>query len=144
MDHIAIMKKSWGLIPKILSGDKTIESRWYKARIAPWDRIKVGDRVYFKNSGESVTVVTEVDRVLQFDNLDLKVFENIMVNYADQICLINRDYNGYYQNKKYCILVFLGNVKKLDKPFDIDKTGYGCSCAWMTMDSVEEVVKTSE
>ena len=25
MDHVAIMQKSWGLLPKILSGEKTIE-----------------------------------------------------------------------------------------------------------------------
>jgi len=42
MDHVAIMKRSWGLIPKILSGEKTIESRWYKKRIPPWNRISKG------------------------------------------------------------------------------------------------------
>lgn len=32
MEHVAIMKKSWGLTRKILSGEKTIESRWYRFR----------------------------------------------------------------------------------------------------------------
>lgn len=30
MEHVAIMRKSWGLTDKILSGQKKIESRWYK------------------------------------------------------------------------------------------------------------------
>jgi len=30
MQHIAIMKKSWRLTEKILAGEKTLETRWYK------------------------------------------------------------------------------------------------------------------
>ena len=32
MEHVAIMKKSWGLIEKILSEEKTAESHWYKTK----------------------------------------------------------------------------------------------------------------
>jgi len=69
MEHLAIMKKSWGLTDKILSGRKKIESRWYSARRAPWDRIKKGEIVYFKDSGGPVRTRTEVDKVMQFENL---------------------------------------------------------------------------
>ena len=64
MEHIAIMKKSWKLTEKILTGEKKIESRWYKAKYAPWGRIKAGEVVYFKDSGEPVTIKTEVARVV--------------------------------------------------------------------------------
>ncbi len=40
MDHVAVMKKSWGLVPKILAGEKICESRWYKSKRPPWDIIK--------------------------------------------------------------------------------------------------------
>ena len=64
MDHVAIMNKSWGLIPKILSGSKTIESRWYKTKRTPWDKIAKGDTVYFKNSGEQVVEVrSDIHRI---------------------------------------------------------------------------------
>ena len=43
MEHVAIMKKSWGFIEKILGGQKTIESRWYSLKSKPWDNIK-GER----------------------------------------------------------------------------------------------------
>ena len=69
MDHVAIVRKSWKLTDKILSGQKTIESRWYASRRAPWNRIRAGETVYFKNSGEPVTIKADVEKVLQFDNL---------------------------------------------------------------------------
>ena len=47
--HVAIMKKSWGLVEKILAGEKTVESRWYKSKCVPWDRIKPKDIIYFKD-----------------------------------------------------------------------------------------------
>ncbi len=45
MDHVAIMKKAWKLIPKILDGQKKVESRWGVNKCAPWGKIKVGDNV---------------------------------------------------------------------------------------------------
>lgn len=141
MNHIAIMKKSWGLIPKIVSGEKTIESRWYKNRVAPWDRIQIGDTVFFKNSGEAVTAVAIVSKVLQFSDLDKKQFNEIIGEYADQISLTNKDYNEYYQSKNYCILIFLENVRELEEPFTIDKAGYGSATAWMCVENLEKVKK---
>jgi len=64
MDHLDIMNKKWNLIPKILSGEKKIESRWYMARFVPWGRIKKGDTVYFKDAGMPVTAKAKVSKVL--------------------------------------------------------------------------------
>ncbi len=140
MDHIAIMKKSWGMIDKILSGKKTIESRWYKSRYAPWDRIKRGDNVYFKDSGRPVTVRAEVAKVLQFDDLDRDKFKRIIKNFANNICLRNCDYNQY-KDKNYCILVFLKFPYKIKKSFLIDKTGYGSSAAWICVEDIRKIKK---
>ena len=67
VEHVAIMKKSWRLLPKILSGEKTVESRWYSIKAAPWGRIHPGDPIYFKDSGEPVTVRAIVEKVDAFD-----------------------------------------------------------------------------
>lgn len=141
MDHVAILRKSWNLLPKILSGEKTIESRWYKARFAPWDKVNKGDIIYFKNSGEKVTAKAKVNKVLQFKELDEVVFNKIIDNYADEICLLETEYNEYYQSKNYCILIFLDqtSVKTIVKPFDIDKSGYGVSTAWMCVGDINDV-----
>ncbi len=139
MHHVAIMKKKWKLIDKILSGEKTIESRWYKNRYKPWNSIKAGNLVYFKNSGEAVTAVAEVEKVLQFDNLDKNQFNYIIRNYGKSIGLRNAKYSDYYKSKNYCILIFLKDAKELQCPFSIDKTGYGNACAWLCVDDVKNL-----
>jgi ASC-1-like (ASCH) protein len=83
-DHLAIMRKSWGFLPKILRGEKTIESRWYKHKHVPWDKITPGDVVYFKNSGEPVSVKAVVSRVLQFANLTPQRVKELLDEYGEQ------------------------------------------------------------
>ena len=138
MHHVAIMKKEWGLIPKILSGEKAIESRWYMARYAPWDRISAGDSVFFKNSGEPVTVKATVAKVEQYEQLDSKEVKRLLYRYGEKDGLGIDDLPKFYEmfkNKKYAIFVFLTNPQKVE-PFEIDKTGFGAMAAWLTMEDV--------
>ena len=76
------MKKSWGLTEKILDGRKKIESRWYLNKYRPWNVIKTGDTVYFKNSGEPVKIKAGVAKVLQFQGLNPAKVKNILNKYA--------------------------------------------------------------
>ena len=78
------MKKSWELIPKILSGKKIIESRWYKNKSAPWGRINKDDTIYFKNSGEPVTARVTVNKVISFENLTPKIVKEILAKYGKE------------------------------------------------------------
>ena len=82
MEHLAIMRKSWGLTDKILNGQKKIESRWYSVKYKPWDCIKEGETVYFKDSGGPVKIKTEVSKVIQFDNLTPKKVKEILDEYG--------------------------------------------------------------
>ena len=138
MDHIAIMNKKWKLIPKILDGSKAIESRWYVNKIKPWNSVKAGDYVYFKDTGEPITVSAKVSKVLQFDELNEEKFEYIMDNYADGIQVLTREYDEYYKSKNYCILIFLKDVKSVE-PFNISKEGFGNACAWMCVDNIDSI-----
>ena len=105
MEHLAILKKSWGFLPKILSGEKRIESRWYKARYAPWDKIRTGEIVYFKESGKPVTIEAEVDKVLQFSGLTPKKVRELLEQYGADIG-IEKSKISYFSLK-----LFLGEVK---------------------------------
>lgn len=141
MDHIAIMKKSWGLTRKILTGEKTIESRWYQTKHLPWDRIRAGDTVYFKDSGELVSVKARVAKVLQFSDLTPQKREEILVQYGEKDLGtkdILPEVKRYTEGKKYCILIFLENPEKV-APFEIDKTGFGAMSAWLAVDNVERI-----
>ena len=143
MHHVAIMKKSWGLTQKILSGEKKIDSRWYTSRVAPWDRIKPGDMVYFKDSGEPVTMKAEVSKVLQFSDLTPEKVKSILDEYGKDDGINHEDIPKYfemYRDKNYCILIFLKNPH-LVRPFHINKKGFGVMSAWITIEDIKHVVK---
>ncbi|OGF27489.1 hypothetical protein A2331_00825 [Candidatus Falkowbacteria bacterium RIFOXYB2_FULL_34_18] len=144
MEHIAIMKKSWRLTQKILSGQKKIESRWYKVKRAPWDLIKTGEAVYFKDSGAPVTIKTEVDKVIQFSDLTPKNVKKILYQYsrADGLGIDKiPEFFKMLKDKKYCILIFLKNPQRI-KPFEIDKSGFGAMSAWISVEDVN-LIKVS-
>jgi len=82
MHHIAIMRKSWGLLEKIVAGEKTAESRWYKTPRPPWNKIQTGDTIWFKNTGEPVTVKAKVTRIIQFGNLTPEKTKEILEKYG--------------------------------------------------------------
>jgi ASC-1-like (ASCH) protein len=137
MDHVAIMKASWKLTEKVLSGEKTIESRWYTSRRTPWDSVVVGERIYFKDSGSPVTACATVAKVLQFELTSEKVKE-ILDTYGAQIGIPPASVPKFYErfkDKKYCVLVFLEDARAVE-PFDIDKKGFGNMAAWITVEDV--------
>ena len=138
MDHIAILDKKRKLLPKIISGEKTIESRWYQTKRTPWHNIKKDDTVYFKDSGERVTARARVKDVLFFDELNKEKVQKILQKFGKAICMETLEYTSYYDKKKYCILIFLEDVSEI-KPFDIDKTGFGNACAWMTVKDIKKI-----
>jgi ASC-1-like (ASCH) protein len=141
MEHLAIMKKSWKLIPKILSGEKKIESRWYMAKFAPWNRIRSGETIYFKNGGESVSAKATVGKVLQFEDLNKTKIKQLLNEYAKDLGI--KDLLGnlkFLQNKRYCILIYLENAQEIE-PFDIDKKGFGNACAWICTNSIKRLRK---
>ena len=145
MHHVAIMNKSWKLIPKILSGEKKIESRWYQTRRAPWNKIHKGDVVYFKNSAEAITASAEVFRVLQFSfsnkspEKSLEEARLVVKKYGKEICIVNPDPSTWGKVPRYCILIFLKNPASIKQPFKIHKKGFGSAAAWPTMKNIKEV-----
>ena len=132
MDHVAIMKKSWGLTQKILTGEKRIESRWYKSKHFPWGKIEKNDTVYFKNSGEPITIKALVTKVLQFSDLNQKKVKEILEKYGKDIGIAEnqphthskiperrvegREWVGVadFLKKKYCLLIFLKILLELN------------------------------
>lgn len=141
MQHVAIMKKSWGFLPKMLSGEKRIESRWYISRYAHWNKIKRSETVYFKNSGEPVTLEARVEKIKQFENLTPRQVKKIINRYghSDGIALNDkRKFYKLFKHKKYCILIFLSDIKKI-RPFNIDKSNFGMMSAWITINKIDKI-----
>lgn len=141
MHHVAIMKKSWGLTDKILSGEKIIESRWYSMRVRPWNAISIGDTVYFKDSGHPMKLKATVKNVLQFEDLNPNKVSGILKKYGSDDGISKEDISKYFElfkNKKYCILIFLQDVEPV-QPFQINKKGFGMQSAWVTVKNIEDI-----
>jgi ASC-1-like (ASCH) protein len=135
------MKKSWGLTGKISDGRKKIESRWYKIKHKPWDAIKAGDTVYFKNSGESVSMKAEVGSVMQFSGLNAEKVKDILSEFGSDDGIESKDIPEFFEkfkDKNYCILIFLKNPLKI-KSFEIDKKGFGSMAAWVTVKNINSI-----
>ena len=139
------MKKSWGLIPKILDGRKTIESRWGKNKSAPWHKVKVGETVYFKNAGEPVTVATKVKKVIEFERLNSRKVKEILQKYGGEDGIAVSDIKKTFdwaREKRYCTLVYIEKAKRV-RPFAIDKSGFGIGAAWISVPKIKDIKQAS-
>lgn len=65
MKHIAILRQLF--YDFVLSGLKTIESRWSMHKIAPYNKIKIGDTIFIKKTGDKILANAVVKDVKFFD-----------------------------------------------------------------------------
>ena len=138
MDHVAILSKRLDLLGKILSGEKSVESRWYMHKRDPWNKVKEGDTVYFKESGSPVSAKAVVSKVLQFGDLDKDRVSGLLEEFSDGLGISEERFSSLKERlkeKKRCILVFLENPERIE-PFNIDKTGFGLMSAWLCVDDI--------
>lgn len=140
MHHVAIMKKSLGMIPKILSGEKTIESRWYQTKRAPWGRVLAGDTVFFKDAGCPVVIKARVSRVLCQELYTVNDVQQFIDIYGKDICLHDTDVSSRERIPRYVILVWISDVARIE-PCVIDKTGYGMGNAWLICHDIHDLMK---
>lgn len=139
MDHIAFMRKSWGLTEKIATGQKTIESRWYNVKYPPWGKIAPGDAIYFKESGEPIRLRAQVAKIHTYTDLVPQQVHALLEEYGEA-CGIEPeqmpDYYARFQHKRYAIFIFLKNPQRI-APFEISKAGFGKKASWISVENVE-------
>ncbi|MDD3661657.1 MAG: hypothetical protein PHG63_01200 [Candidatus Dojkabacteria bacterium] len=139
------MKKSWHLLPKIQSGEKTVETRWYRTKRCPWDKIRKGDTIFFKDSGEPVTLKSHACSVEymtpQTEAQRIAIMKSVI---RQDLCCshIPEDVRTYISNKRYCIIIHLTEPQPV-RPFHIDKTGFGAQSAWLCLDDIRRIKRKS-
>lgn len=104
----------------MLKGNKTIESRFSKKKIVPYEKITKEDIVIVKASGGKVVGYFTIKEVLFFD-LTLEAIENIKAKYNKELCAEDT----FWEQKKdsrYATLIKIEKLVKL-KPFSISKKG---------------------
>lgn len=110
MKHIAILRQPF--FDMVLSGEKTIESRWSMNKVAPYEKVSVGDDILLKETGKDVTA-TAIVKDVKYYELTPKIVEAIRLQYGKQIGTNKfKDWEATL-HKKYCTLIWLSNVKNV-------------------------------
>lgn len=128
MFHIAILQKKWFNL--ILSGEKTIESRFSFNKIAPYGKVAVGDIIYLKETGKNITAKAKVKDVKFFELTPLSV-EQIRINYGNAIGVSSVKAWENTKLKKFGTLIFLENVEKISE-IKVDRS---CGTAWFVLNN---------
>ncbi len=109
--HLAILKGEY--LDAIVSGDKTIESRFTKTRRAPWGTISAGDTVYLKVTSGPVRAIAEVGRVCCYEIPGPGDIEAIRAEFGDAIGGSD-EYWLDKRNSRYAVLVWLEKVRPIE------------------------------
>ena len=111
MEHIAILRQPF--FNMILSGEKTIESRWSLSRIAPFERVKAGDVIWLKETSKDITARAIVKKV-KFYNLTKNKADEIKKKYGKEVGTDKFEDWERYRNKEYLTLIWLKDVQKIE------------------------------
>lgn len=108
--HLAIFPRNY--IDKILSREKTIESRFSKVKCAPYGQVSIGDIILLKEQSGPIRGQAEIAKVIFFSDLT-----------PESVICIKKEYNNrlraddeFWEAKmdaKYATLMFLRDVQEL-------------------------------
>ncbi len=116
--HLGIFREPY--LTYILDGKKTIESRFSKKKILPYDQISQEDIVIVKKSSGNVMAYFTIKKLLFFDLAKIPIDE-IRIRYNKQL-YVEDNFWIIKKNSNYATLIFIDKIVKL-KPFPIDKKG---------------------
>lgn len=104
----------------MLEGKKTIESRFSKNKILPYNQISKDDIVIVKKSSGNVVAYFTIKEVLFF-NLNETSIDEIKTKYSKQLC-VDESFWLSKRNSNYATLIIIDKIVKLNS-FHIDKKG---------------------
>ena len=124
-NHLAIFTRD--ALDQIFSGQKSVESRFSKKRLAPFGQVNAGDKVFMKQSGKDICGQFTVKKVLSFDNLDKEDWQLIKVNFWPHISFgieeLDKVFLKEHQTAKFGTLIFIEQVEQLiTSPFTYRKS----------------------
>lgn len=108
-NHLAIFKGKAGEL--ILSGKKTIESRFSRVKLPPFGIVSSGDLVYIKPSGKDIIGQFRVKKVIFFDNLDADDLSDLKKRYGKSLA-VSEEYWEKNRNSRYATLIFIGDSSR--------------------------------
>lgn len=132
--HLAIFSES--AVKAILSGSKTIESRFSQKRIPPFGQVNIGDIVYIKPSGRDIVGQFKVKKVISFEGLEENDRQMIRREFGRQISLGSTEKDNQFFNShsasNYCTLISIERVEQfITSPLKFKKSDQR---GWVVLD----------
>ena len=115
--HLVILKRPY--LEAILAGCKKVESRFTRTRRAPFGRVSVGDKIFFKLSSGPVCATAMISAVKHFEKLTPKQILKLKEQYNQLIC----GSDEYWQSKaesNFGFFIWLDKVRSIE-PVKINK-----------------------
>lgn len=126
-EYARLANKTWHLgiftepcLSYMMECQKTIESRFTKNKIVPYNKITKDDIVFIKKSGGNIIGYLTIKEVLFFD-LNATNISFIKDHYGTKLC-VDEIFWEQKKNSKYATLIMIDQIKKI-KPFKINKKG---------------------
>lgn len=116
--HLGVFTEPY--LTYMLEGKKTIESRFSKNKILPYNQINKNDIVIVKKSSGNVVAYFTIKEVI-FYNLSITPISEIKAKYNEQLC-VDENFWIIKKSSNYATLIIIDNLVKL-KPFHINKKG---------------------
>jgi hypothetical protein len=115
--HIAIMVQPY--LQYVLSGRKTLESRFSHHRIVPFGCVSVGDQIYLKLSGGAVVAECVVQQVQYVEGSPIDVAQVCAAH--PELCA-SPNYIAQKSQSRFGTLMWLGPVHPVH-PFQVTHVG---------------------
>jgi ASC-1-like (ASCH) protein len=115
--HLAVLLEPY--LDFILTGKKTVESRFSLKRCPPYRRVSPGDVLLLKRASGPVLGISRVADVL-FYELDRDRLKSIRKTHADAICPASGDFWREREGASFATLIWLEKVKAID-PLSVKK-----------------------
>lgn len=116
--HLGIFSEPY--LTYMLEGKRTIESRFSKNKIMPYNKINKDDIVIVKKSSGNVIAYFTIKEVLFFD-LNITPIDEIKSKYGKELCADEKFWESK-KNSNYATIIIIDKLTKLN-PFAVHKKG---------------------
>jgi len=130
--HVAILRQPY--LEKMTAGEKTIESRLTKNRVAPFGKISEGDIVFLKEAAGPVKAVAIVGLAEFFGTLNPGEVVGLLEERREGLALEN-DFARSKEGARYATFLHFASLLKI-KPFRLLKSSRE---AWIVLADNEDV-----
>lgn len=105
--HLAVIAEPY--LSKLLSGQKSIESRFSQRFTVPHGRVRMGDLLLFKVSSGPIEAVALVSEVLEFGPFEDGAADKVMREFRDELAL-EEDFIRSKKNSRFATLIRLDSI----------------------------------